>query len=75
MSFNTKDHGYNMGLLRHRHKGYHLNNVHFVIFKQHLMTTLRQQGVKEKELYLIATRTDGFKACITNKDSLKDCVT
>jgi len=39
-----------------------------------LIHTLRDTGAKDKELYLIANRMDGFKACIINRNSLKELV-
>lgn len=74
MSFNTVDYAFNMSILREKHKAFHLTDIHYVIFKQYLMHTLRETGAKDKELYLIANRMDGFKACITNKDSLKELI-
>ncbi len=60
--------------LREKHCSYYLTDFHLVLFKQNLINTLRNEGAKDKEIYIVAQRMDGFRPCITNKDSLKDII-
>lgn len=40
----------NIGILRQSHVNLHISAVHLVTFKQHLIQTLREFKIKEKEV-------------------------
>ncbi|CAD8079617.1 unnamed protein product [Paramecium primaurelia] len=58
--------------MRYSHKGMHLTNVHFTLFKQHLIESMRQLNIQEKQIELVTTRMDGYRSYIINQDSLLD---
>ncbi|CAD8188260.1 unnamed protein product [Paramecium octaurelia] len=58
--------------MRQSHKGMHLTNVHFTLFKQHLVESMRQLKIQEKQIELVTTRMDGYRSYIINQDSLLD---
>ncbi|CAD8102797.1 unnamed protein product [Paramecium primaurelia] len=58
--------------MRQSHKGMHLTNVHFTLFKQHLIESMRQLNIQEKQIELVTSRMDGYRSYIINQDSLLD---
>ncbi|CAD8199753.1 unnamed protein product [Paramecium pentaurelia] len=58
--------------MRQSHKSMHLNNVHFTLFKQHMIESMRQLHIQEKQIELVTSRMDGYRSYIINQDSLLD---
>ncbi|CAD8103918.1 unnamed protein product [Paramecium sonneborni] len=58
--------------MRTSHKGMYLTNVHFTLFKQHLIESMRQLNIQEKQIELVTSRMDGYRSYIINQDSLLD---
>ncbi|CAD8120680.1 unnamed protein product [Paramecium sonneborni] len=58
--------------MRSSHKGMYLTNVHFTLFKQHLIESMRQLNIQEKQIELVTSRMDGYRSYIINQDSLLD---
>ncbi|CAD8184946.1 unnamed protein product [Paramecium octaurelia] len=56
--------------MRESHKSMHLNNVHFTLFKQHMIESMRQLHIQEKQIELVTSRMDGYRSYIINQDSL-----
>lgn len=42
-----------MILLRDSHVKFRLNNIHYVVFKQHLVNTFREIGLKDKYVFIM----------------------
>ncbi|CAD8101651.1 unnamed protein product [Paramecium sonneborni] len=61
-----------LSIMRQSHKSMHLNNVHFTLFKQHMIESMRQQQIQEKQIELVTSRMDGYRSYIINQDSLLD---
>ncbi|CAD8120417.1 unnamed protein product [Paramecium sonneborni] len=58
--------------LRRSHQRMNLTNVHFTLFKQHLVEAMKELGLKESQIELITKRMDGYRSCIVNQDCLLD---
>ena len=50
MNWDQEKNQESMQLLRKFHAGLHLNHVHLVTYKQHLIQTMREMGIKESEV-------------------------
>ncbi|CAD8182750.1 unnamed protein product [Paramecium pentaurelia] len=63
---------YVLNYLRKSHQRMNLTNVHFTLFKQHLVEAMKELGLKESQIELITKRMDGYRSCIVNQDCLLD---
>ncbi|CAD8206612.1 unnamed protein product [Paramecium octaurelia] len=63
---------YVLNYLRKSHQRMNLTNVHFTLFKQHLVEAMKELGLKERQIELITKRMDGYRSCIVNQDCLLD---
>lgn len=61
-----------LALLRDSHRSMRLTNVHFTLFKQHMIQSMREIGITDKQIELVTQRMDGYRCCIVDQDTLLD---
>ena len=50
----------------------HLTNVHFTLFKSHLIRSMREMNIRDKQIEMLTIRMDGYRGCVLNKDTFYD---
>lgn len=70
MNWDISTRGLELAKLQRMHAGMQLRDEHFISFRQNLLNTLRELKVKDKQLYLVSQRMNGFKPYILNRESL-----
>ncbi|KAM3147841.1 hypothetical protein pb186bvf_000169 [Paramecium bursaria] len=58
--------------LRRSHQAMHLTNVHFTLFKSHLIKSMREMKIRDNQIEMLTIRMDGYRGCILDKDTFYD---